>query len=107
FGLILMILVSGVQLSKVTQWSKDTSAPPPISVGPWDNILAQVYRSLRLQRQEIEHLDRHLDGIMLAAEALPDGAVTLNDAMEVTWCNQTASEHIGLNLETDRDRSVF
>lgn len=107
FGLILMLLVSGRQLSKITRWSKNTDDPPPVASGPWDDILAQVYRSLRLQRQDIEQLNRHVDGIMLAAEALPDGAVTLDESMAITWCNQTASSHIGLNLETDRDRSIF
>src|SRR3546814_4979890 len=44
---------------------------------------------------------------MLAAEALPDGAMTLNDAMQMTWCNQTARDHLGLNPETDQGRSIF
>ena len=76
-------------------------------MGPWDDILAQVYRSLRQNRHEIDQLNRHVDGIMLAAEALPDGAITLDESMAITWCNQTACEHIGLNLATDRDRSIF
>ena len=44
---------------------------------------------------------------MMAAEALPDGAITLNGAMELQWCNKTACEHIGLNLATDRHLSIF
>ena len=44
---------------------------------------------------------------MMAAEALPDGAITLNTDMELQWCNQTACEHIGLNLATDRHHSIF
>ncbi|MCQ9615547.1 phosphate regulon sensor histidine kinase PhoR [Paenalcaligenes niemegkensis] len=44
---------------------------------------------------------------MMAAEALPDGAITLSEGMELQWCNQTASEHIGLNLATDRHHSIF
>lgn len=44
---------------------------------------------------------------MLAAEALPDGAVTLNDNMELQWCNQTACEHIGLNMEMDKHHSIL
>src|SRR3546814_20499744 len=44
---------------------------------------------------------------MLAAEALPDGAITLDAAMLLTWCNQTDSEHIGLSLQADRGHSIF
>lgn len=107
FGLILMILVSGMQLSRISRWVKDIEAPPPPSVGPWDEILAPIYRKLRHNRQEIDALDEHVNGIMLAAEALPDGAITLDQTMQLTWCNQTASEHVGLNLESDRNHSIF
>ncbi len=106
-GLLLMIFVSAFQLTLIKRWVKNIDAPPPPSVGPWDEVLAPIYRQLRKDKQEIETLNRHVDGIMLAAEALPDGAITLNESMHLTWCNQTASEHIGLNLATDRDHSIF
>ena len=107
FGLVAMILVSARQLSQITRWMRNLNDPPPPSVGPWDDILAVVYRRLRRDQQELADLNRHLDGIMLAAEALPDGAITLNDALQVTWCNKVASEHTGLNLATDKGFSIF
>src|SRR5690606_23001001 len=106
-GLIIMIVVSGLQLSRISKWVSNIEAPPPHSVGPWDEILAPIYRALRKNRLEIDDLERHVNSIMLAAEALPDGAITLDEAMGVTWCNQTASEHIGLNLSTDRGFSIL
>ena len=107
FGLILMILISGVQLSRISTWVKNIENPPPPSVGPWNEVLAPLYRQLRKNKQEIDQLNRHVDGIMLAAEALPDGAITLNEEMAVSWCNQTASEHTGLDLARDRNFSIF
>lgn len=106
-GLIAMILVSGVQLSRISKWVKNIDSPPPPSVGPWDDILATIYRKLRKNRQDIESLGRNADSIMLAAEALPDGVITLNEAMEVTWCNPMAREHIGLNPDADYGHSIF
>lgn len=106
-GLIVMILVSGVQLSKIGKWVKSIEDPPPASVGPWDDVLAVIYRKLRKNKEEIAELGRVVDSIMLAAEALPDGAITLNEEMQITWCNKVASEHIGLNMETDRNFSIF
>ncbi len=107
FGLTAMVLASGLQLSRIAQWVKNIDAPPPAAIGPWDEILAPIYRQLRKNKQDITLLNQHVDGIMLAAEALPDGAITLNESMHLTWCNQTASEHAGLNLETDRNHSIF
>lgn len=106
-GLLLMILVSGWQLSRISRWVKNFDDPPPPSVGPWDDILAPIYRTLRNNAREIDLLNRNLDSIMQAAEALPDGAITLDEAMQLTWCNQTASEHIGLDLDTDRHHSIL
>src|SRR3546814_4927466 len=94
-GLVIMILVSGLQLSRIAHWVKDIEAPPPPSVGPWDEILAPIYRQLRKDKQDLTELNQHVDGIMLAAEALADGAITLEAAMLLTWCNQTDSEHNG------------
>jgi len=106
-GLVIMILISGVQLSRVAHWVKDVNRPPPASVGPWDEVLAPIYRTLRKNRKELARLRAGVDGIMRAAEALPDGAITLNAQMELTWCNQIASEHIGLDPKADRHHSIF
>lgn len=106
-GTVAMILVSARQLQLISRWVRDINSPPPPSVGPWNEILAPVYRKLRRDRDELEQLNRHIDAIMMAAEALPDGAITLDEAMNVTWCNQTAAQHIGLALGTDRGHSVF
>jgi len=106
-GLVAMLVMRGVQLARIRAWSRDVDAPPPPSLGPWDDVLAPVYRRLRGYRQEVATLNRHLESLLLAAEALPDGVVTLDADMAVTWCNQTASEHIGLHLETDCGHSLF
>lgn len=107
FGLACMVLVSGRQLSHIQRWVRNINDPPPPSVGPWDEVLAPIYRQLRKDRQDIDTLTRGLDSIMLAAEALPDGALTLDDSMSLTWCNQTAADHLGLDLGADRNHSIF
>lgn len=106
-GLASMVTVSGLQLSQIRKWVHDLSAPPPPSVGPWDEILAPVYRQLRRDTAAIHELTQHIESIMQAAEALPDGAITLNEDKHVTWCNRTASVHTGLNLATDGGHSIF
>src|SRR5690606_27040051 len=106
-GLVCMILVSGWQLALIERWTANIEAPPPPSVGPWDNVLAIAYRKLRKDRHEIDSRNRHVDSIMLAAEALPDGAIPLDESMHLIWGNRMASEHLGLNLNVDRNHSIF
>ena len=106
-GLSLMILVSATQLSQIRRWVRNLEASPPVSVGPWNEVLAPIYRTLKKNREEIHDLSKHIDAIMAAAEALPDGAVTMDNNMLITWCNGTACEHLGLNLDTDKQQSLF
>ena len=106
-GPIAALLSRQRQLARVRDWAGDVNAAPPPLGGIWDEILAPVYRQLRRNRQDLDSLGRQVGGIMLAAEALPDGAMTLNDAMQMTWCNQTASAHLGLDPRADRGHSIF
>ncbi len=106
-GLLLMILVSAAQLSRIARWVRQIDDPPPPSVGPWDEILAPIYRKFKQNRLDLQDRSRHLKRALLAAEALPDGALTLNRDKTLIWCNQTAAEHLGLDLERDRGNSIF
>lgn len=106
-ALLIMVLISGRQHQKIKLWVRDLNAAPPVSAGPWDDVLAPIYRKIKQDRINLQTLNYHLDGIMMAAEALPDGAVTLDKTMTIQWCNQTASQHLGLNLATDQHQSIF
>lgn len=106
-GLLLIVFIGANQLKKIQVWVRNLDAPPPPSVGPWDDVLAPIYRKLKQSRLEIHHQDRHIEGMMMAAEALPDGAVTLDQNLHVQWCNKSACQHLGLNLATDRQQSIL
>lgn len=107
FGLLLMIFVAGLQISRVERWVRDIEAAPPASVGPWDDILSVIYRKLRQDRRTIERLELDKLRMLEVAEALPDGAVTLDGQMQLTWCNRSASEHLGLDPKADAGYSIF
>ncbi|MFA5663120.1 MAG: phosphate regulon sensor protein PhoR [Castellaniella sp.] len=106
-GLLLMTLVSGVQLSRIARWVRQIDDPPPPSVGPWDEILAPIYRKLKQNRLDLNERTRNFNRALLAAEALPDGALTLAPDQSLIWCNQTAARHLGLDLERDRGHSIL
>ena len=106
-GLLIMVLVSGSQVSRVIRWARDIESAPPPAVGPWDDILSLVYRKLRDDRRHIEQLEFDMQRMLEAAEALPDGAVTLDGQMQLTWCNRSAREHLGLDLSKDVGYSIF
>ncbi len=106
-GLLLMVLASGLQLARVARWVRNIDDPPPASIGPWDDILAPIYRKLKQNRLDLQERSRNFQRALLAAEALPDGALTLAPDKTLLWCNQTAAGHLGLNLEQDRGHRIL
>lgn len=106
-GLLIMVLASGLQLSRISRWVRTIDEPPPPSVGPWDEILAPIYRKLKQNRLDLQERSRNFQRALLAAEALPDGALTLSPDKSLLWCNQIAAEHLGLNLAQDRGHSIL
>ena len=106
-GLLLMVLISGLQLSRIARWVSAIDEPPPPSVGPWDEILAPIYRKLKQNRLDLQDRARNFHRALLAAEALPDGALTLAPDKSLQWCNQMAAGHLGLDLDRDRGHSIL
>ncbi len=66
-GLLIMTLVSGVQISQIGSWVRNLDASPPVSVGPWNDILAPIYRRRKKDRNQIAELNRHVDAMTMAA----------------------------------------
>lgn len=106
-GLLAMVLISAQQLTRVSRWARNLDAAPPVAVGPWDAVIAPIYRRLRRNRSDLTNLRQNTENMLQAAEALPDGALTLNTRMELTWCNQTARKHLGLQPHADHGHSIF
>ena len=106
-GMIVALLIWRRRLDRLARWVRDADAAPPHLKGIWADILTPVYRERRRNQRAIGQLKRQARGIVLAAEALPDGAITLDDDRRVAWCNQTASRHLGLNPVSDRGHSIF
>ena len=67
-GLLVMVLISGRQLSRIARWVRNIDDPPPPSVGPWDEILAPIYRKLKTNRLELQERHRCFQRAILAGE---------------------------------------
>lgn len=106
-GLLAMVLISGRQLQQINRWVTQLHTAPPASIGPWDHILAPIYRQLKQNRLQIHQLKSQVDALIMAAEALPDGTVSLDKNFHIQWGNQTAGNHLGLNLSSDRGQPIF
>jgi two-component system phosphate regulon sensor histidine kinase PhoR len=101
-GLASMLVWRSLRMQRVWRWAHHPDEPPPVSVGPWDDVLAPIYRYLRAQARQLAESRDAMQGMLAAAQALPDGAVTMNENLQIDWCNRVARQHLGLRLPADR-----
>ncbi|MFN4328670.1 MAG: phosphate regulon sensor histidine kinase PhoR [Limnobacter sp.] len=87
---------------KVYDWLDEFTADniPRVS-GYWDDLTARLFRYLRLHQRQQHALTSALVSFRTAAQALPDGVVTLDSKGHIAWCNANAQDHLGLKLSTD------
>ncbi|ANN68860.1 phosphate regulon sensor histidine kinase PhoR [Bordetella bronchialis] len=101
------LLARSARLQRVSQWARNPESAPPAAVGPWDDILAPLYRYVRGQARQLAESRDAMQGMLAAAQALPDGAVTLNQDLQIDWCNRVARQHLGLRLPADRGANLL
>lgn len=106
-ALTIILLWRAVRMQRVAQWARQPESTPPLSVGRWDDILAPLYRYTRAQSREIEAGREAMKSMLAAAQALPDGAVTLNADLQIDWANRMAQEHLGVRLPADRGHNIL
>ncbi|ASC64241.1 phosphate regulon sensor histidine kinase PhoR [Achromobacter denitrificans] len=102
-----MLVWRSWRLHLVSRWANNPDTSPPASVGPWDDILAPLYRYTRARARELAETQNTMHGMLAAAQALPDGAVTLNEDFQIDWCNRMARQHLGLRLPADRGHNLL
>jgi two-component system phosphate regulon sensor histidine kinase PhoR len=106
-ALAAMLLARSVRMQRVAHWARHPDESPPAAVGPWDDILAPLYRHVRAQTRQLGESRDAMQGMLAAAQALPDGAVTLNQDLQIDWCNRMARQHLGLRLPADRGNNLL
>jgi two-component system phosphate regulon sensor histidine kinase PhoR len=106
-ALLFMLFWRCWRLQAVSHWAFHPDTPPPSSVGPWDDILAPLYRHTRARARDLSESRSALQSMLSAAQALPDGIVTLNAEFHIEWCNRVAQHHLAINLSADRGQNLL
>lgn len=110
FGFVVSIVawIYGTsRLSAMFDWlRRKPIARMPRGRGMWDEAFALLYREHRLHAHELNQITQALLSFRKAAQAMPDGVLTLNQHRQIAWCNDTAAEMFGLDPVRDRGQVV-
>ena len=106
-ALALRYIRDAIHLRALSRWSRgEIGAALPRTSGAWDQLYAQLYHRGRATQRELAALNDAVTSFRGAAQALPDGVVTLNAQDQIVWCNPQAEQHLNLDLEQDEGQNV-
>ena len=88
--------------NKVVSWLKvgDTNQAPHL-FGLWGEATDRARRLIRRHEKSEEQAVAQLQQVLTALQASPNGVVLLDAQGHIEWCNQTACDHFGFELERD------
>jgi two-component system phosphate regulon sensor histidine kinase PhoR len=106
-GLLAVLLMHYRHIALLRRWLQNPlSEQTPHGSGIWDEVFADLYRLLRLQRQSESRLTASLEDFRQAGAAMPDGMLILGAQDRIEWCNPVAESHFGLDRQRDTGQSV-
>jgi two-component system, OmpR family, phosphate regulon sensor histidine kinase PhoR len=106
-GLLLLLLRHVTHLAALAAWLRDPlDRPVPEGGGAWNEVLAGLYRFVRVRIREERKLADDLARFRNAGLALPDGVVLLDAHDHIEWSNPIASQYLGLDEKRDLGRPL-
>lgn len=100
--LALRVLYHATHLAGLSRWLQAPQRKSlPSGQGVWEEVLAELHRTLKLLETERDDLGRALLRFRAAAQALPDGVVILDREDRIEWANATARRQLGVDARRD------
>lgn len=101
------VVLNLVRASRVLAWLRDgdLSAAPQFG-GVWGEATDRTLRLLRQHVQNTQASDKRLDDFLSAIQASPNGVLLLDANGQIEWCNLTAADHFGLDVQADVSQHI-
>lgn len=107
-GLLIGLLLHHLgNLSALYQWLRNPEMDTlPPGGGAWEHVFSLVLRMLKRQKLSEARLTEALSRFQLAAAALPEAVVLLDESDRIEWCNPKAEQYMGLNSRRDHAQQI-
>lgn len=90
------------QIARLTAWAeKPLGTPVPEATGIWSPPFLALHRRARQAATQREELIEMGERFRLAAEALPEGVIILDEQRTIEWMNPRAERLLGLDKNRD------
>ncbi|HVL75250.1 MAG TPA: phosphate regulon sensor histidine kinase PhoR, partial [Noviherbaspirillum sp.] len=106
-GVCTFLYVQLNYLYQLSDWLENPSSVRlPDGWGAWTDVFSRLYKLRREDEKHQTELTEWLARFRQAMSLLPDGVVIMDDVLFLEWCNPTAEQHLGLQLERDKGMRV-
>jgi two-component system phosphate regulon sensor histidine kinase PhoR len=95
-----------LQLRRVQLWLQDPLQPPPDIHGIWGDILSQVYRQQKRERENQARLQSTLDYFRDCFSSMREGVVIVDARGVIGWSNAAAARLTGLRYPEDAGQHI-
>src|SRR5882672_12294738 len=87
------------QLARISDWAASAlDSDVPEGRGVWAQLLAAIYRRVRIRTAYERDLRQIIDRFQQASPAIPDGIVVLDAGNRIDWANPRAPAQLGHDL---------
>ena len=108
FGVSALLGLHYWRLYRLNYWLwHSKKITPPNSRGIWSHIYQGIYGANLKNRNKRKALGEIIRRFRQGSEALPDAALIVDNAAEITWCNRLARIELGLRWPDDMGHKVY
>ncbi|MDR2012569.1 MAG: phosphate regulon sensor histidine kinase PhoR [Rhodanobacter sp.] len=75
--------------------------PTRESGGLWGELAQRVRKLLRERDKQVHQAEDRLQEFLTAIQNSPNGVVLIDEQSRIEWCNQTAAQHLGIDVHRD------
>jgi two-component system, OmpR family, phosphate regulon sensor histidine kinase PhoR len=106
-GSLVWLALDTLRAARVLRWLRQAElAEAPAMRGAWGEAADRVRRALRVREMEVLEAQGRLQEFLAAIQASPNGVVLLDPQGRIEWCNQTAADQLGFDLQRDMMQHV-
>ncbi|PIT77615.1 phosphate regulon sensor histidine kinase PhoR [Limnohabitans sp. B9-3] len=78
----------------------------PTIFGLWGDVVDRARSLLRQKERAIAASDQRLKDFLSAIQASPNGVLLLDAQNQIEWCNQTAAQQLGIDVQRDQRQRI-
>ena len=101
-GLAALVVYHSRNLLVLAEWlRRPFGVSLPAASGPWGGVFSALDRRAKIVSEEKAELSSALSRFIDAAQAMPDGVMSLGPQNVIEWMNRSAENHFGLDAAQD------